>query len=168
VVVVPLEGEDDTTGAGAALGELTGVATGATSDAEDATSDDAAADGDAMVTSVVGTGVTATGVVVGDWANAPPLTLALALSAGAAEADAAPPLPALEPQDPVSEPESSVTVSLLTTSGPGSGNWTSLFSTVVHPLSRFAWKTAGRAEKATDSALFLLDPPEMVTVAQFM
>jgi len=84
--------------------------------------------------------------------------------------DPPPELPLEEPpvQLPASEPPL-LPVSLLTTSGPGSGKRTSLPSTVVHPSPRFAWKIFGREEKATDSArLFLEEPPAMVTVAQFM
>jgi hypothetical protein len=137
VVVVPLEGGEETTGAGAAVGVLIGVTVGAASDAEDATSDVAAAEGDAMVTSVEGTGIIATGVDVGDWANAPPLMLALAAGADT-DTDAPPPLLEPESPHPVSEPVSSVTVCLLTISGPGFGKMTSLPSTVEHPLPKFA------------------------------
>jgi hypothetical protein len=57
---------------------------------------------------------------------------------------------------------------VLVTSGPGSGNWTSWPSIVVHPFARFATKRPGRDEKATVLALRAPDPAAIVIEAQFM
>jgi len=81
-----------------------------------------------------------------------------------------PPTPFTAAQVPVTEPELSVRPAgrLVTTSGPGSGKTTSLPSTEVQPLARLATKSPGRAEKATEGDARLLEPPAMVTLAQFM
>lgn len=147
-VVFPPDG--DVTGAGAAVGELTGVSEEATSDAEGNTSEATGLD-EAIVTRVVGTGFTGTGVTAGVeddatgaddgcWANAPPLALAEAEAPpplALAEAGAPPPLLEPESLQPVIEP-ALFPVSLSTTSGPGFGKMTSFPSTVTHPLPKFA------------------------------
>jgi hypothetical protein len=79
-----------------------------------------------------------------------------------------PPIPFTAAQVPVKDPESSATESLVVTSsdGPGSGNCTSLPSTVVQPLSRLATKRSGRSANLTAGALPL--PASMVIDAQSM
>jgi hypothetical protein len=111
---------------------------------------------------------------------------------GAAEA-LPPELPELEP-DPPPMPLTAAQVPVKVpapwdvpvTSGPGSGNamsktfvsydstrkegeYVPLPSTVVQPLARLATKGPGRAEKAVSrSEIARLEPPPMVTEAQFM
>jgi len=83
--------------------------------------------------------------------------------------ESAPPIPftaAQVPEKPA--PGVAPVLGVFVTSGPGSGNWTSWPSIVVHPFARFATKRSGRDEKATDSALRVADPAAMETDAQFM
>lgn len=77
-----------------------------------------------------------------------------------------PPIPLTAAQVPVNEPELSVTVSFLTTLGPGFGKSTSFPSTLVQPFARLATKRSGRLEKGVDDAA-RFDAPVMVTDAQF-
>jgi hypothetical protein len=79
-----------------------------------------------------------------------------------------PPMPFTALQVPVNDPESSATVYLFVTSGPGLGNWTSLPSTVVQPFPRLATKISGRLEYAVDGALAELDAEFTVTEAQLI
>ena len=82
-----------------------------------------------------------------------------------AEPDDPAPIPLRGWQVPVKEPESSVTDSFIVTSGPGSGKTTSLPSTVVQPLPRFATKIDGRSAKAVDGVLTEPLAALMVTLA---
>jgi hypothetical protein len=79
-----------------------------------------------------------------------------------------PPTPSTAAQVPVKDPELSATADFTVTSaeGPGSGNWTSLPSTVVQPLPRFATKRSGRLEKATAGAERVPDAAVISTEAQ--
>ena len=81
-----------------------------------------------------------------------------------------PPMPSTALQVPVKDPELSVILYLVVTSGagPGFGIWTSFPSTVVHPLAKFATKRSGRLEKATAGALLVLEPALIWTLAQLM
>ena len=79
--------------------------------------------------------------------------------------DDSPPIPLTAWQVPLMVP---VAVDEPVTSGPGFGNTTFVLSTTVHPLPMFATKISGRAEKATAGAARFLDPPAIVTEAQFM
>lgn len=81
-----------------------------------------------------------------------------------AEPDDPPPIPLTGRQVPVKEPESAPD-SFIVTSGPGSGKTTSLPSTVVQPLPRFATKMDGRSAKAVDGALLEPLAALMVTLA---
>jgi len=154
------------------------LATGAAEEATGAGASVATGEGsgEALVAMVVGAGTAAWEVddALGDGAavtNTPPGTAAAALEeAGVGELL---PLSLPEPDEPDEVPPEQVPVSepslfpvcLSTTSGPGLGKITSLPSTVVQPSPRFALKTSGREENAV--SLFE-EPPEIVTVAQFM
>jgi hypothetical protein len=83
--------------------------------------------------------------------------------------ESAPPIPftaAQVPEKPV--PGVAPVFGVFVTSGPGSGNWTSWPSIVLHPFARFATKRSGRDEKATVAALRVFDPAAIVIEAQFM
>jgi len=83
--------------------------------------------------------------------------------------ESAPPIPltaAQVPEKPV--PGVAPAFGVFVISGPGSGNWTSWPSIVVHPFARFATKRSGRDEKATVAALRVFEPAAMVIEAQFM
>ena len=78
-----------------------------------------------------------------------------------------PPTPPTAAQVPVKVPEPPA---VPVTSGPGSGNATSLPSTEVQPLARLATKRLGREEKAVSRSEMVrfLEAAPMVTEAQFM
>lgn len=79
-----------------------------------------------------------------------------------------PPIPLTALQVPTTSPGDFET---FVTSGPGSGNFTSVVSLVVHPLPRFATKSDGRDVKevpARFAARFTPEDPVIVIDAQFM